>query len=912
MGDMTGRDDRDSRFDYSGERGREVSFPLGGIGTGSIGLSGGGRFVDWEILNRPNKGVTNGISHFAVRAERDGAVIDARVLHGPYLGNRTGDFPADTSRNFGFGARRDSLAGMPHFRSNTFTGRFPVAELTFTDERFPGEVELVALNPFIPLADRDSSMPVAMFEITFANPTDTPIDYTAAGVLGHGLRPPTRATSGRTGGRTWARIVTDEEPADAADYAELMLVTDAADTSRQTHLYRGHWFDPLEVYWKDLLVPGPFAAREYRTPDYAGGMGRNRDSSLVAAHVTVAPGERRTVRFAIAWYAPNFRKYWVSPVWHFRQASAASGQWKNWYATEWPGVDEVAAEAMERWVDLRERTVAFRDALYGSTLPGAALDAAAANLSTLKSPTALRLEDGTFYGWEGLHPTAGSCEGSCTHVWNYAQALPFLFPTLERSMRTVDYRHNQDEAGGMSFRLSLPLGTRFQTERPCADGQFGNVMKLYRDWRLSGDLDWLRELWPYARRSIEYAWSPDNPDRWDPERTGVLWGRQHHTLDMELFGPNSWLTGFYLGALDAGARMADALDEPAFADELRAIRDRGRRWVCEHLFNGEYFIQAIDLSDRSILRPFIASERSVGVLGDGVETLYWSPEHGQLTYQVGDGCLVDQVLAQWHARLYGLDDVFDAGQMASALQAIYRHNHLARLEGLVNPCRVFGLDDEGGTIVASWPDPERKPAVPVPYAQETMHGMEYAFGQLLMAYGRFDEGATVTAAVRDRYDGAKRNPWNEIECGSNYARSMASWGAVVMLAGFAADAGSGRLAFAPSLRDGDVSRSFWSGPPAYGTFELRDGRIVLDVLGGSMTLRRLAVPLGGHPPRAVSVDGRAIGFDVDEGELVLGDVTLAGGTRLEIDGPSIGLAGLVDLAAIDEHAAPPSLVGSGR
>ena len=88
-------------FDYSGERAREVSFPLGGIGTGSIGLSGAGRLIDWEILNRPNKGVTNGISHFSVKAEQNGKVLDARVLNGPYLGNRTGDFPADTSRNFG-------------------------------------------------------------------------------------------------------------------------------------------------------------------------------------------------------------------------------------------------------------------------------------------------------------------------------------------------------------------------------------------------------------------------------------------------------------------------------------------------------------------------------------------------------------------------------------------------------------------------------------------------------------------------------------------------------------------------------------------------------------------------------------------------------------------------------------------
>ena len=278
-------------------------------------------------------------------------------------------------------------------------------------------------------------------------------------------------------------------------------------------------------------------------------------------------------------------------------------------------------------------------------------------------------------------------------------------------MRTVDYRYNQDHAGGMSFRLSLPLGTTNATERPCADGQFGGIMKLYRDWCLAGDAEWLRDLWPYARRSIEYAWSPDNPDRWDPDKTGVLWGRQHHTLDMELFGPNSWLTGFYLGALDAGARMADAVGDTTFAAELRVIRERGRTWVYEHLFNGEFFVQRIDLSDRAVLRPFVASERAVGVLGEGVEALYWSDEHQQLKYQLGEGSLIDQVLAQWHARLYGLEDIFDRGQVVSALDAIYRHNHIGRLDDIYNPCRVFGLDDESGTIIASWPDPSRKPAV---------------------------------------------------------------------------------------------------------------------------------------------------------------------------------------------------------
>ncbi len=122
-------------------------------------------------------------------------------------------------------------------------------------------------------------------------------------------------------------------------------------------------------------------------------------------------------------------------------------------------------------------------------MPLPVLDAAAANLSILKTATVARLPDGTFYGWEGLYQDVGSCEGSCTHVWNYQQALPFLFPSLERSMRKADYTYNLDKAGGMSFRLSLPLGSGGVTERPCADGQFGNVMKLFRDWKLSGDDD---------------------------------------------------------------------------------------------------------------------------------------------------------------------------------------------------------------------------------------------------------------------------------------------------------------------------------------------------------------------------------------------------------------------------------------
>ena len=69
-------------FTYQGDKAREISFPLGGLGSGCLGLGGTGQLVDWEIFNRPAKGSRNGFSHFAVKAEAGGRVLDARVLQG--------------------------------------------------------------------------------------------------------------------------------------------------------------------------------------------------------------------------------------------------------------------------------------------------------------------------------------------------------------------------------------------------------------------------------------------------------------------------------------------------------------------------------------------------------------------------------------------------------------------------------------------------------------------------------------------------------------------------------------------------------------------------------------------------------------------------------------------------------------
>ena len=247
------------------------------------------------------------------------------------------------------------------------------------------------------------------------------------------------------------------------------------------------------------------------------------------------------------------------------------------------------------------------------------------------------------------------------------------------------------------------------------------------------------------KKSIDFAWHPNNEDRWDPDKTGVLWGRQHHTLDMELFGPNSWLTTMYLGALKAGAEMAEHLGESDTAAEYRAIFARGKAWADEHLFTGEYYTQRIELKDRSLVEAFEGKHDSLH--GTSALQAYWNDEHGEIKYQLGEGSSIDQLLGQWHASLYGLGDLLDPAQVRQASAALFKYNFVPVMREAYNPCRIYTLNDEGGLVICAWPSPNghavQKPLIPVPYSQEAWPGTEYSAASHMIMLGLVDEGMTV-------------------------------------------------------------------------------------------------------------------------------------------------------------------------
>ena len=844
---------------YTGNQRREICFPIGGIGTGCIGLDGTGRLRDWEIFNRPNKGSLNGFSHFGIKAEKDDITLDARVMNsdllGPYMGHYT-DLPGYHS--FGYGPNRCEMSGVPHFKDSEFEAEFPLAKVHFIDKTFPGSVSLAGFHPFIPSNDFDSSIPAAFFTACVTNNTESDLTYTFEMTVNNPSKNAHIHTNVRTEHFKGVELSNDLADDLHPDYGRLVFGVPAENEVQiQRYWYRGSWFDGLGVFWQDFISPGKMRERVYENDGVC-----YEDLATVLVSKTLKPGETWRQRFLLSWFYPNYVNYW----------SDKSGKtWKNHYAVMFKDAKDVPEYAMREWDRMEKETWLFHDALYASALPEEAMDAVGANLAVLNTATVLRLTDGEFYGWEGCACHEGSCEGSCTHVWNYTQALPFLFPKLERSMRELDYGYNLAEDGRMPFRLQLPLGRPRSNFRACVDGQMGGIIKSYRDWKLSGDDAWLRKWWPSIKKSLEYAWSSENKDLWDPEKTGVITGRQHHTLDMELFGPNGWLNGFYVGALKAASEMAEAVGDPD-AKAYFALYEKGRQYTDTQLYNGEYYFQKIDIKDPNVLTPYLDG----GTLtGNSTVSAYWNDEAKELKYQIADGCSIDQVLGQWMCEIAGVGEILDQDHVKSALNAIYKYNFKPSLRFHFNPCRIYGLNDEAGLTICSWPETVKKPVVPIPYSEECMHGFEYQAATHMIRHGMMKEGLSVVKGVRDRYNGEKRNPWNEMECGSNYARSMASYALLLVYSGFSFDLREGLIGFKP-LNEGSF---FFSLDGAWGTFSYQKDRAEIKVLYGSAKLKKLRLP-NMKNIKGLFLNENPIAFRADSDSISIEEIALSAGDTL--------------------------------
>jgi len=814
---------------YTGEQTKEIAFPLGGIGTGCVSLTGMGGLRDWEIFNRPNKGSVMPYTFAALWVRQGGHEPITRVVQGPAQPPYSGQ-GVSSYQGFGFGVERMNGSGLPPMRSVAFGGAFPIAEVVFSDPGLPVQVTLEAYSPFIPLNPDDSGLPIAVLNYRVHNQTDEPIEVALAFNLFNPLGYPGKGafTGAHLGQNRNAyhddglvrglAMSTGKVAPDDPAYGTMALMTTWTETFHQCCWLRGGWFDALHDFWDHFSREGSVPARELGPTDEGAS-----DVGTLGLRAMIQPGEVVTLPILLAWHFPTFQKYWGGSA-GCDGCGCERSRWRNYYASQWEDATEVAHYYAANQERLYGGTRAFAETLLESTLPDHILDALSSQASILHSPTVLRLEDGTFYGFEGCHGDAGCCEGSCTHVWNYAQTVAYLFPSLERSLREADYFYNQRPDGHMAFRLQLPLGSPMWDFHAAADGQLGGILKVYRDWRLCGDDAWLRRLWPKVVKALEYAW-----EQWDPDRDGVITGVQHNTYDIEFVGPNTMIGSFYLGALRAAECMATHLGDTERAALYREVYERGRQ-ATEELFNGEYYVQQC-------------------------------PDDPALKYQYGEGCLSDQLIGQWFAHLVGLGHILDPDHVRSAMQAIFHHNWRTDFWDHANPQRIYALNDEQGLLLCSWPRGNR-PRFPFVYSDEVWCGIEYQVASHLIYEGFVDEGLAVVKGIRARHDGRRRNPWNEFECGSHYARSLASWSVLLALSGVEVDAPNLRVSFAPKL-EADPFGCFWSSASGWGSYrQSGEGWAEIRVEQGNLTLGTLGLGrLRGDSARAV-LDGVAVSAQI--------------------------------------------------
>ncbi|WP_052353859.1 GH116 family glycosyl-hydrolase [Neobacillus jeddahensis] len=761
----------------------EAGFLLGGIGTGNITLSSRGELKDWELFNRPGKGDFVHYSFFSIWAKEEDCEPVAKVLESKFI-------PPYTQAH---GYHSGVVAGLPRMDHSQLKGEYPFANLIFEDSQLPVDISLEAFTPFIPLNEDDSGIPSALFRYKAVNKKNRPVDVTIAGSFTNlagfeGYDVFENMKYSETGMNEYRQsdglqgiyFSSPRMPSSHPRNGSMALLTDSAPenvTHKATWL-TGGWWDGVQDFWDDFSEDGQLIPESVSnaTESAFGPQGRLRVGSLGVCQ-TLQPGEEAVFEFVLSWYFPNRVRDWDEDA----PIHDGDEMEMNYYGTMFQDAWDAGTYLLNHKERLEQGSRDFHRALFSSTLPDYVIDALASNITVLRSPTCFRIKDGTFLGFEGSHAKKGSCEGTCTHVWNYAQTLAFLFPKLERSARIVEFELETDDDGQMAFRTWQIFGKPKFDMLPATDGQLGTIIRLYREWKISGDNEFLHRLWDKASKALDFAFK-----YWDSDGDYVLDNRQHNTYDIEFYGPSSLTNSMFFAALKAGAEMAEYVGDAGHAAKYRQAYELGSKKMDALLWGGEYYVQLIDNVD----------------------------EH---RYQYGTGCLSDQLFGQMLAHVVGLGYVLPENHVKQAMASIYAYNFKTDFYNHFNTQRSYALNDDKGLVLCSWPKGGR-PKLPFVYSQEVWSGIEYQVAAHLIYEGFLEEGLTIVKAVRERYDGYRRNPWDEVECGHHYSRSTASWAVLLALSGFKLDMNAGTMSFQPVINKDHFS-TFWSCGKAWGIYK---------------------------------------------------------------------------------------------
>ncbi len=546
----------------------------------------------------------------------------------------------------------------------------------------------------------------------------------------------------------------------------------------------------------------------------------------IGRRVSLQPGQSATFTFIIAWHFDGLWRDYIT----FLQGG---DKLRRHYGLRFKNAPQVVEYVASSFESLASRTRLWRDTWYDSTLPYWFLDRAMASATALATSTCYRFDNNRFYGWEGTY----CCAGTCTHVWSYAHSVGRLFPELERSAREMaDYGVAfHDDNGAMDYRAE---GHRIVAH----DGQCGTILRTYREHQMSADDAFLKRVWPRAKKAVEHMIGTD------ANQDGILEGAQYNTLDTVWYGEMAWMSSYYIAALRAGAEMATEMGDAAFAARCTRLADSGSKLLVERLFNGEYFIHHPD------------------------------PAHPEAN-NTNAGCHTDQLMGQAWALQVGLGRIVPHTHAVTALQSMWKYcftpdvgPYRKALQETIKGGRWYAMPGEGGLVVCTFPKGGAENCIgkggdawAAGYFNECWTGFEHQVAGHMLYEGMVTEAMAIERMIQDRHHAARRNPYNEVECSSHYARGMSSHGAYLAASGFEYHGPKGHIGFAPKINSDNFKAAF-TAAQGWGTFSQRvqgvAQRCELAVKHGQLRLKSLALTPVGKDVASATVSAGAKGLNV--------------------------------------------------
>jgi len=774
----------------SGKSLRAAALPLGGIGTGTISIGGDGLLKQWQITNtvKHNAFVPN--SFFGVWTKKVGMPDESSVCKAlicPKVHENPDFIPAESVSDHKVGiAAKEMFKILPGIEEIQYSGEYPIASLEFKDRSLPVDITLTTYTPFIPLDPKNSGLPIIIFHFQVKNTSNSPCEVSLAGnmlnFIGWDGLKVFRGTESllfagngndhrKIGDWNALYMTTKTVLKTERRYGNLTFAIDQPDAMLTTQ-----WSN-LKDFWNHFSKDGHFSKPD---SEEISPVGHTWTGSL-GLRKTLNPGENMSVKFFLTWSFPNRVVDWVidnSQIPGKNTEFWIGNMYNEWFKTSL----DVIKYVQKNLQYLEEKTKQFHEIMFSTTLPPEVITSITATMSTIRTPSCFWMRDGSFHGFEGCHgasthlSSGGCCPLDCTHVWNYEFTLSHLFPSLERTMRETEFKM-QHESGYLPHRSVVPLylpqllkGGDWDLIGPAIDGMFGTILKIYRDFLITGDLEFLKRTWPMINRLMNYIF-----ENYDKEQKGVIYSDQPNTYDCTIYGINSFIGSLYLTTLLTCEKISKKLNIPDWPEKFKSIYESGKQILDQECWNGEYYIQ-----------------------------IYDKEKYKQ--HQYGIGCHSDQLIGQWWAFYMGYGYILPPDHVNKAVESIVKYNYKETLEG-IQQFRIFASATDPGMLNCSWPKGEELEE-PTLYSNEVWTGIEYEVAALCCYTRQIPEALKIIQAVRKRYDGSRRNPWNEVECGDHYVRALSSWTLLHALTGLSYVKEIKQLEFGPKVNNKDFSTFF--------------------------------------------------------------------------------------------------------